>query len=550
MLTHLTIKNYALIEDIEVSFEKGLTVITGETGAGKSILLNALGLVLGNRADLKVARNPEEKCVVEADFFVKPYGLETLFEQHELDYGEHTIIRREILPNGKSRAFVNDTPVTLQQLQVLGDFLIDVHNQNETRNLASEAYQMDLLDTLAGTKDRVVHYQQELQRFKQISSRLEAMEAEKAQALKEQDYHQFLYNELKMAQLAKLDQESLEENFEKLSNVEVIQEQLATSLQMLNDEGFGILEQLQKVKNLMQKLQGFGATYQQTLERLNSVSIELSDIAETLHADAESLESDPQKLQELNDTLQQLYRLQQKHGVQGVEALRQIESNLEKQLENFSLLDDTIARLEAEKASVLTKLKTETAQIHDKRESILPELKNKLEVILKELGLPYAAFQFHLTKTDQFRANGMSSLAILFAANKGEKSGPIEKIASGGEMSRVMLALKSILASYKELPTIIFDEIDTGVSGEIAHRMATILSQMSKRVQLFSITHLPQTAAKGDYHKKVFKEISGSRTKTLIKDLTQDERILEIAQMIGGSSVSDSAITHAKQLLN
>lgn len=445
---------------------------------------------------------------------------------------------------------MNDTPVTLQQLQVLGDFLIDVHNQNETRNLASEAYQMDLLDTLAGTKDRVGHYQQELQRFKQISSRLEAMEAEKAQALKEQDYHQFLYNELKMAQLAKLDQESLEENFEKLSNVEVIQEQLATSLQMLNDEGFGILEQLQKVKNLMQKLQGFGATYQQTLERLNSVSIELSDIAETLHADAESLESDPQKLQELNDTLQQLYRLQQKHGVQGVEALRQIESNLEKQLENFSLLDDTIARLEAEKASVLTKLKTETAQIHDKRESILPELKNKLEVILKELGLPYAAFQFHLTKTDQFRANGMSSLAILFAANKGEKSGPIEKIASGGEMSRVMLALKSILASYKELPTIIFDEIDTGVSGEIAHRMATILSQMSKRVQLFSITHLPQTAAKGDYHKKVFKEISGSRTKTLIKDLTQDERILEIAQMIGGSSVSDSAITHAKQLLN
>ncbi len=550
MITTLTIKNYALIEDIKVSFNKGLTVITGETGAGKTILLNALGLVLGKRADLTAARDSSLKCVVEGEFILKPYGLRELFEKNDMDYEDETIIRRELLPNGKSRAFVNDTPVTLQQLQVVGDFLIDVHNQNDTIRLTSESYQMSIVDAVAGSNDLLSDYQLAYQQFKGQSSLCERLKTERAEALREYDYNQFIFQELKEAKLADIDQLALEERYEKLNNVEEIQETLTHSLQLLLQEETGGIDQIQYVRNLLHKIQPYGTEYEQLWARLNSISIELQDITEEIESSVSELEVDPQSLHEVHQKLQNIYRLQQKHLVSSVKELQELEDKLASIIENFSTLDDKIISLEKEVVALEEQMRVKAKLVSERRLKYIPELEEKLKTLLAELGLPFANFEFQLRPSNTFRNIGSDTLTVLFSANKGVKMGPIEKVASGGEMSRVMLVVKAILAEHKELPTIIFDEIDTGVSGEVAYKMATILSRMSKTVQLFTITHLPQTAAKGDFHKKVYKADDQGMTRTLIKDLTQEERIHEIAQMIGGSAVSDSALIHAKQLLN
>lgn len=550
LITTLTIKNYALIEDIKVSFHKGLTVITGETGAGKTILLNALGLVLGKRADLSAARDATLKCVVEGEFVIKPYGLRELFEKNDMDYEDETIIRRELWPNGKSRAFVNDTPVTLQQLQLLGDYLMDVHNQNDTLKLHAEAYQMSILDAVAETHDLLQAYRLAFQKFKNQSVLRDQLKMERAEALRDFDYKQFIFQELKEAKLAELDQLALEEQYEKLNNVEEIQEILNESLQRLVQEEIGSVDQLQYVRNLLHKIQPYSVAYEKLWERMNSLSIELQDITEELESAVSELEADPQGLNELQQKLQNLYRLQQKHSVSSVQELLEMEHHLEESLDNFSGLDEKIHALEGEIVELEKTLQIKAEQLTKKRREQIPKLEEKLKVMLAELGLPFANFQFQLTASENYRNTGSDNLVVLFSANKGVKMGPLEKVASGGEMSRVMLVVKAILAEYKELPTIIFDEIDTGVSGEIAYKMAEILSRMSKKVQVFSITHLPQTAAKGDFHKKVYKADDRGMTRTLIKDLTPEERIHEIAQMIGGSAISDSALIHAKQLLN
>lgn len=550
LITTLTIKNYALIEDIKVTFHKGLTVITGETGAGKTILLNALGLLLGKRADLSAARDSSVKCVVEGEFYVQPYGLRELFEKNEMDYEDETIIRRELLPNGKSRAFVNDTPVTVQQLQLLGDYLMDVHNQNDTIRLTSESYQLSIVDAIAETNELLQDYRSAYQNFKSQSALCERLKTERAEALRDYDYRQFIFQELKDAKLLEMDQVALEELHEKLNNVEEIQETLSESLQRLVQEESGGMDQIQYVRNLLHKIEPYGLEYGQLWERLNSVAIELQDVTEELESAVSGLEADPQLLNEVQQKLQNLYRLQQKHLVTSVQELLVIEQELEQTLDHFTGLDDKINSLENAVVELEKQLKIGATALSEKRRKQIPKLEEKLKVLLSELGLPFAQFEFQLKASDTYRNSGNDSLTVLFSANKGVKMGPIEKVASGGEMSRVMLVVKAILAEYKELPTIIFDEIDTGVSGEIAHKMAEILSRMSKKVQLFSITHLPQTAAKGDFHKKVYKADDQGMTRTLIKDLTQEERIHEIAQMIGGSAISDSALIHAKQLLN
>lgn len=550
LITTLTIKNYALIEDIKVTFHKGLTVITGETGAGKTILLNALGLLLGKRADLSAARDSSVKCVVEGEFYVQPYGLRELFEKNEMDYEDETIIRRELLPNGKSRAFVNDTPVTLQQLQLLGDYLMDVHNQNDTIRLTSESYQLSIVDAIAETKELLQDFRSAFQNFKNQSALCERLKTERAEALRDYDYRQFIFQELKEAKLMEMDQIALEELYEKLNNVEEIQETLSEALQRLALEETGGVDQIQYVRNLLHKIEPYGPEYGQLWERLNSIAIELQDITEEIESAVSGLEADPQMLNEVQQKLQNLYRLQQKHLVTSVQELITIEQDLEQTLDHFTGLDDTIISLENEMEELEKQLQIKAELLSERRLGQIPLLEEKLKVLLSELGLPFAQFEFQLKSSDTFRNSGKDSLTVLFSANKGVKMGPIEKVASGGEMSRVMLVVKAILAEYKELPTIIFDEIDTGVSGEIAHKMAEILSRMSKKVQLFSITHLPQTAAKGDFHKKVYKADDQGMTRTLIKDLTQEERIHEIAQMIGGSAISDSALIHAKQLLN
>lgn len=550
MITSLAIKNYALIEDIQVEFNSGLTIITGETGAGKSILLGALGLVLGNRADLKVVKDTALKCVIEAEFSVGNYQLEELYRENGLDYESHTILRREILPGGKSRAFVNDTPVTLQQMQTLGARLIDVHSQNDTRSLLTEAYQMEVVDALAGNGALLSGYTQKLKHFNKLNHSLEELIAEKELAAKELDYHSFLYAELAAAKLATLDHESLEETYEKLNHTEEIMESLGQLQQLLTEESTGTLATTNEARSILGRIRGFSSEYESLWERLNSVLIELEDVSEEVDRASQGVEADPGLLDEVNEKLQRLHNLQQKHTVASVEELIEIEEDLKSKIDTSSTIEERIAALETEVAAAKKELVANAIQLNEKRRKAIPVLKDKLELFLKDLGLPNAQFQFELREGEEFRKNGNATLLMLFSANKGSKMDVLNRVASGGEMSRIMLAVKAVLTQYKKLPTLIFDEIDTGVSGEIAHKMAQIMNEMSVKMQLLSITHLPQIAAKGDHHKRVFKVEENDRTTTQIKELSSEERIIEIAQMIGGSKVSDSAIAHAKQLLN
>lgn len=550
MVASLSIKNYALIKDIRVDFNSGLTIVTGETGAGKSILLDALSLVLGKRADIKVVRNPSEKCVVEAEFHIGHYNLKDVFLKLDLDYEDHTFLRREILPSGKSRAFVNDTPASLQQVQALGTYLIDIHSQFDTQSLFSEKYQLEIIDTLAGNENRLHEYSATLREYSEIRELVEKLIETKESATKEWDYNQFLFKELKTAQLSKIHQETLEETFEKLNNAEEIQEVLSKASQLIFEENIGAIATLTEIRLQISKIKAFSKSYEDVWNRINSLHIELEDIAEELQDSTESLEAEPELLAQINETLQNLYRLQQKHQVSSVEELQNIENEYALKVSDFETIDEKISEAKQKKKELATLLQKLGESIHEERKKVFPKLKEKLEFYLKDLGLPNAQFLFELKRIDQFRKNGTDELSLLFSANKGVVPRPIQKIASGGELSRVMLSLKAVTASFKNLPTIIFDEIDTGVSGEIAHKMALILSQMSKKGQLISITHLPQIAAKGDYHKKVYKVVGKKSTITQITELSLEERVVEIAQMIGGSTVSESAIAHAKQLLN
>jgi len=550
VITTLAIKNYALIEDIRVDFNSGLTIITGETGAGKSILLGALALVLGKRADISSVKDASKKCVIEAEFSIKNYNLQTVFEENDLDYETNTIIRREILPGGKSRAFVNDTPVALTQLQSLGVHLVDIHSQHETLELSSESFQMEVIDTLANNKELLQQYTSQLQKFTQASATLSNLNNSKTEASKELEYNTFLYNELIEVGLKEINQQELEETYETLNNTEEIQELLSKTLQLFSKEQIGTLETAKEIRLILAKLKNFSTEFSEYWERLNSVVIEMEDLFESMESSATAIEADPEKLFEINQKLQALYKLQQKHSVATVEELLQIQNDLEEKIDNTANLEERILQLEKE-VVLLKEANLKIAQeIHENRKKIIPSLKEQLETILKELGLSNAQFKFQLEASKDFRKNGTDSLELLFTANKGLAFGPLKKIASGGELSRIMLAVKAVLAKYKKLPTIIFDEIDTGVSGEIAAKMANIMNEMSVNTQMFSITHLPQIAAKGEHHLKVYKEDVENVTVTRLKNLTEEERIMEIAQMIGGKTVTNSAVVHAKELLN
>ncbi len=550
MITTISIKNYALIEDIRMDFNDGLTIITGETGAGKSILLGALSLVLGKRADLSSMKDASKKCVIEAEFAIEKFKLQTIFEENDLDYDAHTIIRREILPSGKSRAFINDTPVTLSQLQAVGPHLVDIHSQHETLSLAEENYQMKVIDALADNSSLLNTYSEQLQRYKTTSEALENAKIEKSEASKEIDYNTFLFTELEEANLEGIDQGDLEETYETLSNAEEIQETLSKVVQLFSEEQIGTLETAKEARAALNQLKNYGSVYNSLWERLNSVIIELDDLSEETEQIATSIEADPQQLLEINEKLQTLHRLQQKHNVATVSELLDIKNELETSITNTNNLDARIENLEKEVITLQGEVRKTGGLIHNSREKVIPKLKKKLEAILAKLGLPNARFDFKLIHTETLRENGTDTLELLFTANKGTTMGSIKKVASGGEMSRIMLAVKAVLAEYQTLPTLIFDEIDTGVSGEIANKMAAIMDGMSQGMQLVSITHLPQIASKGAQHIKVYKEDVNNVTVTRLKTLTQEERIVEIAQMIGGKKVTDSALAHAKELLN
>lgn len=550
MLTSLSIKNFALIEKLDIDFSENFSIITGETGAGKSILLGALGLVLGKRADLSSLKNKEEKCVIEAQFDIARYNLESFFEANDLDFEKETIIRREILSSGKSRAFVNDSPVNLQELQELGEYLIDIHSQHQTQELSEENFQFDIIDSMAGNTSEIAAYKSLLKKYRSLKTNLTALQSRLQDASKEQDYNSFLLEELLAAKLKSGEQEELESVFEQLNNVELIKENLDRAVSIAEEEQFGVLHNLKEIKASLQKIASFSADYNSLFERITSASIELDDIISELSQKAESLMSDPEQLELVNQKLQTIYNLQQKHQVKTVDELLLIQEDLDKKVISVDSLQQEIEQAEKEIAESESGLNTIAATINEKRQNAIPVLTEKLVAILELLGMPNVRFKIEVTLSDSYHANGKDDLQFLFAANKGSDFGLLKKTASGGEMSRIMLAVKSILAQYQKLPTIIFDEIDTGVSGEIAHKMGEIMREMSKTMQVFAITHLPQIAAKGNTHFKVFKSVVGDQTLSELKLLSADERVIEIAQMLSGKDISDSAINHAKALLN
>lgn len=550
MLTSLSIKNFALIEKLDIDFSENFSIITGETGAGKSILLGALGLVLGKRADLSSLKNKEEKCVIEAQFDIARYNLESFFEANDLDFEKETIIRREILSSGKSRAFVNDSPVNLQELQELGEYLIDIHSQHQTQELSEENFQFDIIDSMAGNTSEIAAYKSLLKKYRSLKTNLTALQSRLQEASKEQDYNSFLLEELLAAKLKSGEQEELESVFEQLNNVELIKENLDRAVSIAEEEQFGVLHNLKEIKASLQKIASFSADYNSLFERITSASIELDDIISELSQKAESLMSDPEQLELVNQKLQTIYNLQQKHQVKTVDELLLIQEDLDKKVISVDSLQQEIEQAEKEIAESESSLDTIAATISEKRQNAIPVLTEKLVAILELLGMPNVRFKIEVTLSDSYHANGKDDLQFLFAANKGSDFGLLKKTASGGEMSRIMLAVKSILAQYQKLPTIIFDEIDTGVSGEIAHKMGEIMREMSKTMQVFAITHLPQIAAKGNTHFKVFKSVVGDQTQSELKLLSADERVIEIAQMLSGKDISDSAINHAKALLN
>ncbi|CAC9973529.1 DNA repair protein RecN [Flavobacterium panici] len=550
MITSLSIKNYALIEKLSIDFSKGFSIITGETGAGKSIILGAIGLVLGKRADLTSLKNKEEKCVIEAHFEISKYNLKDFFAENDLDYEDETIIRREILPSGKSRAFINDSPVNLQELQDLSLFLIDIHSQQQTQELSDETVQFKIIDAIANNFDTILTYQNLLKLYKSEKSKLNALLKKQSDSGKEQEYNTFLLNELVSAKLKSGEQAELEADFEKLNNVEIIKESIDKSLVIANEEQFGVFHNLNEIKNALQKIAPFSAEYQNFFERITSISIEFDDVSKELQNASEKLLNDPEQLELVSQKLQLIFNLQKKHHVNSVDELLQIQADLGNTLLELDNIEEEIETLSKSIEQKATELDAFATTIHQNRINAIPVLSNQLISILETLGMPNVRFNMELLPSETYFQNGKDELQFLFSANKGTDFGLLKKVASGGEMSRIMLAVKAILAQYSKLPTLIFDEIDTGVSGEIAIRMGEIMKEMSAKMQIFAITHLPQIAAKGDSHFKVSKATVGDHTQSELKLLSQDERVIEIAQMLSGAVVSDSALNHAKALLN
>lgn len=550
MITSLSIKNYALIKKLSINFSEGFSTITGETGAGKSIILGALGLVLGKRVDLSFLKNKEEKCVIEAQFEISKYNLLSFFEANDLDYEAETIIRREILPSGKSRAFVNDSPVNLQELQELSLFLIDIHSQHQTQELSDENVQFEIIDAIASNQENLLEYRSLLKRYKSDKSRLNSLLKKQSDSLKEQEYNTFLLDELVSAILKSGEQEILESDFEKLNNVEIIKESIDKSLAIANEEQMGIIQNLNEIKASLSKIASFSTEYAVLLERISSLTIELDDITDEMNRCSDKLINDPEQLDLISQKLQLIYNLQKKHQVSSVDELIEIQTKLENSLFEIGNLEEEISLLCLSIQENELTLDTICYSIHEKRQEAIPVLSNRLITILESLGMPNVRFKIDVNPTSTYFPNGKDELQFLFSANKGTDFGLLKKVASGGEMSRIMLAVKSILAQYSKLPTLIFDEIDTGVSGEIANRMGEIMNEMSQKMQIFAITHLPQIAAKGSAHFKVSKTTIGEDTQSELKLLSNEERVIEIAQMLSGTVVTDSALNHAKALLN
>ena len=549
MLTHLSIQNYALINQLSIDFADSFSIITGETGAGKSILLGALGMVMGNRADLSSLKNTEKKCVIEAQFNVANYELQDLFESLDIDYETETIIRREILPSGKSRAFVNDSPVRLAVLQALQPKLIDIHSQHQTMELSDESFQFHIIDVLAKNQKKIASYKRGLKTYNALKRALNELLKSQEEAQQQYEYNLYLFNELEEAELQVGEQEQLEEKLEKLNNIEDIKLNLSEALQQCIGEEFGAQNLLYSIENSLQKISSYAKEYEGLANRVSSIKIELDDVVAELENANENVDYNPNEVEEINDRLQLIYNLQKKHLVSSIEELQKIHEELSEKVAVVQGASNAISKKETEITDVAVKLDDLASKISEARTKAIPKLTKELERLLGELGMPNARFSIEVTLSDTYYTNGKDQLQFLFAANKGGNFGELKKVASGGELSRIMLSIKKILSENSKLPTIIFDEIDTGVSGEVSNKIAAIMQQMSMHMQVMAITHLPQIAAKGKQHYKVFKAEVNGVTESNLKQLSTDERIREIAEMLSGKDVSESALMHAKELL-
>ncbi len=550
MLKSLSIKNYALIEELNVKFDKGFSIITGETGAGKSILLGALGLVLGKRADVSFLKQKELKCIVEAEFLLNQYGLEKFFAEEDLDFEPITIIRREIMPSGKSRAFINDTPTTLNVLNTLSARLIDVHSQHKTLALSDKKFQFNMIDALASNVKEIESYQRGLQLFKKLTKELEDLLTVQKADTDKYEYNLFLFNELNDAALKVGEQEEIESSLVLMNNVEFIKLNLTEALQIVENEEYGIINLIQLFKSKLEGISNLSETYELLASRIESISIEAKDILQEIESENERVEYNPVEIERLNDRLQRIYDLLKKNSVSTIADLLIVHEELAVKVDAVKNSASVINDKEKEIKKVSDALNSLALVIHEKRKKAIPKLTKRLENKLSNLGMKNTRFVFKLIETDLFLSNGKDELELLFSANKGENYSSLKKAASGGEMSRIMLAVKAILSNYIKLPTIIFDEIDTGVSGEISNRMGDVMLQMSSNMQVMSITHLPQIAGIGDQHYKVYKEEVSGKIKTQLRLLNDDERIIEIAEMLGGKELTPSALAHAKALLN
>jgi DNA repair protein RecN (Recombination protein N) len=549
LLTTLSISNYALIKELQTDFTKGLSIITGETGAGKSIVLGALGLVMGNRADLNSLKDAKKKCVIEATFSVDDYSLNEFFTEVDLDYEGQTIIRREILPSGKSRAFVNDTPVTLSVLNVLKEKLIDVHSQHKTAQLSESSYQFQILDALAGNFELLEKYSKELKIYKKVQKELDVLLQQQESAKQEYAYNSHLFNELVEASLKAGEQEELEETIDKLNNSEAISSALVETLNLATDEQVGVQAGLNQMKNTLDRIGSFSIEFESYATRVESLKIELDDVVFELEKSIESVDINPEEIDRLNDRLQLIYNLQKKHMVSSITELLNVKEALDIKVGQVENATEILEEKEVAIAKVVEKLNAISLKIHKKRAMSIPKLTNQLEEVLSKLGMTNATFKIDSELSENFYVNGKDELKFLFSANKGGNYDELKKVASGGEMSRIMLGVKLILSKYTKLPTIIFDEIDTGVSGDVSNKIADVMQEMGAYMQVITITHLPQIAAKGGAHFKVYKEDIEGVTTTFLKPLTAEERVKEVAEILGGKNITDSALEHAKELL-
>ncbi|MBY0066216.1 DNA repair protein RecN [Empedobacter falsenii] len=550
MLKTLRVNNFAIIDQLEIDFHQGMTTITGETGAGKSILLGALKLVLGERADLKALKNVDEKCIIEAVFEIKNLELNDFFEENDLDYEDESILRRELLPSGKSRAFINDTPVKVSILQELSELLIDIHSQFNTPKIFEADFQLSMLDIYGENKDLLKEYRKDFNHY--ISTKKKIKDAQNSLENQSQDleYKLHLWEELNNASLKNEELEQLEIEIKSLSNVEEIISILNETYQFLEHPEMGIISQLNEASNKLNKISDYNSQYNLIYERLISSKIELQDISGEMSSLIDSTEINPERLQEITDRYDLIHKLLRKHNVISVEELIAKRDELESQTSGFDNLSDLIIHLNKELNSISEKLENQSIKIRKNRFSSIEIIRKNILNTLSQLGMENSQLTIQLNETADFTATGKDEVLFLFSANKGMEPRIFEKSVSGGERSRLMLAIKKLLATHQHLPTLILDEIDTGISGKVANETGKVMQTMAENMQLLVITHLPQVASKGNYQLKVYKEVVNETTQTNVIELSQQQRLEEIAQMISGSELTDAAINQAKELMN